>query len=410
MAKRTKIIATIMATMVMASAFVGCGGKDNNEGAKDGAKASSDTTITVWSHLNQSEVDAIKPMAEEWASKKGVKVKVVVDEGDMQGFTQAANSSKGPDIMFGLAHDNLGTFNKAGLLAEVPEGLIDKNSYSSEQVINAVTIGGKMVGMPISQETIALFYNKDKVKQVPSTMEDLVTQGEEVGFKYNATDFYMSFGFLAAGGGYVFGGEHGNLDPKDIGMNNDGAVAGYEFINSLFTSGLIPADINGDLAKSAFLTGETGFYISGPWDIEALKEGGVNFGVAPIPTLNGNNIKTFMGVQSAFVSSKSKNQELAWDLVKHLSETTGEALFETGNRIPVLKSVLEGEKFTSNEFMVEFSKQAQFANPMPNIPEVQTMWEPGANNIKLMVSGELTPKKAADATVEQIKSAIELQQ
>lgn len=405
MAKRTKILATIMATMVMASAFVGCGSKTNNEGAK----SDSDTTITVWSHLNQSEVDAITPMAEEWATENGVKVKVVVDEGDMQGFTQAANSSKGPDIMFGLAHDNLGTFNKAGLLAEVPENLIDESVYASQQVLDAVTIDGKMVGIPISQETVALFYNKDKVKEVPATMEDLVAKGKELGFKYNATDFYMTFGFIAAGGGYVFGGEDGNLDPTDIGMNNAGAVAGYEFINSLFKDGLIPADINGDLAKSAFLTGETAFYISGPWDVEAMKEGGVNFGVAPIPTLNGNNIKTFMGVQSAFVSSKSKNQELAWDLVKHLSETTGDALFETGNRIPVLKSVLEGEKFASNELMVEFSKQAQFANPMPNIPEVQTMWEPGANNIKLMVTGELTPKQAADSTVEQIKSAIELQ-
>jgi arabinogalactan oligomer/maltooligosaccharide transport system substrate-binding protein len=407
MVKRTKIIATIMATMVMAGAFVGCGAKTTNEGDK--VVGTNDTTITVWSHLKQNEVDAITPMAEEWAAKKGVKVKVVVDEGDMQGFIQAANSSKGPDIMFGLAHDNLGTFNKAGLLAEVPSDLLDKNAYASEQVLDAVTVGGKMVGVPLSQETIALFYNKDKVKEVPATMEELVDQAKELGFKYDATNFYMSFGFIAAGGGYVFGGENGNLDPTDIGMNNSGAVEGYEFLNNLFTSGLIPADINGDLAKSAFLTGETAFYISGPWDVAAMNEGNVNFGVAPIPTLNGNNIKTFMGVQSAFVSSKSKNQELAWDLVKYLAETTGETLFETGNRIPVLKSVLEGEKFTSNELMVHFSEQAKFATPMPNIPEVSTMWDPGANNIKLMVAGDLSPKAAADATVEQIKSAIALQ-
>lgn len=169
MVKRTKIIATIMATMVMAGAFVGCGAKTTNEGDK--VVGTNDTTITVWSHLKQNEVDAITPMAEEWAAKKGVKVKVVVDEGDMQGFIQAANSSKGPDIMFGLAHDNLGTFNKAGLLAEVPAGLIDESDYASEQVLDAVTVNGKMVGVPLSQETIALFYNKDKIKEVPATME-----------------------------------------------------------------------------------------------------------------------------------------------------------------------------------------------------------------------------------------------
>lgn len=409
MAKRTKIFTAIMATMIMASTFVGCGSKTTNGGNKAEGTVSSDTTITVWSHLKPNEVEAITPIAEEWAAEKGVKVKIVVDEGDMQGFTQAANSAKGPDIMFGLAHDNLGTFNKAGLLAEVPADLIEKSDYASEQVLDAVTIDGKMIGVPLSQETISLFYNKDKVKKVPATMEELVAQAKDLGFKFDATNFYMSFGFIAAGGGYVFGGENGNLDSTDIGMNNAGAVSGYEFLNSLFTNGLIPTDINGDLAKGAFLTGETAFYISGPWDVEAMNEGGVNFGVAPIPTLNGNNIKTFMGVQSAFVSSKSKNQELAWDLVKYLCDTTGDLLFETGNRIPVLKSVLNGEKFTSNELMVEFGKQAQFANPMPNIPEVSTMWDPGANNLKLMVAGELTPKQAADATVEQIKSGIALQ-
>ena len=87
--------------------------------------------------------------------------------------------------MVGIANDNLGTFQKAGLLAEVPSGVIDESKYTSKEVINAVTIGGKQYAVPYAQETVSLFINKDKVKEVPKTMEELVTKAKEVGFEYN---------------------------------------------------------------------------------------------------------------------------------------------------------------------------------------------------------------------------------
>ena len=163
MGKRTKILATVMAaTMLFAGSLVGCGGKADS-GSTDG----SGKELTVWSHLTTPEVEELNKIASKWGEENGVKVKVVEDKSEMQAYIQAANSSKGPDIMFGLAHDNLGTFQKAGLLAEVPEGIINDSDYASHQVLDAVTIDGKRYAVPIAQETSALFYNKDKVKEVP---------------------------------------------------------------------------------------------------------------------------------------------------------------------------------------------------------------------------------------------------
>ncbi|HBM79294.1 MAG TPA: maltose ABC transporter substrate-binding protein, partial [Clostridiaceae bacterium] len=75
------------------------------------------------------EVKALDPIAQEWAKNTGNTVKVQADKGDFQAYLQAANSSKAPDIMFGIAHDNLGTFQKAKLLEEVPDGTINKSDY-----------------------------------------------------------------------------------------------------------------------------------------------------------------------------------------------------------------------------------------------------------------------------------------
>jgi arabinogalactan oligomer/maltooligosaccharide transport system substrate-binding protein len=400
MIKRKKSVIALLLASMMTMSLVGC------SSSKDEA-SNGENSLTVWSHLTPDEVKAIAPIAEKWGQENGVNVKFVEDKGDMQAYMQAANSSKGPDMMFGLPHDNLGTFEKAGLLAEVPEGLLNKDDYTSEQLIDAVTLNGKQYAVPLAQETTSLFYNKDLVKEVPETMEEVVEIGKEKGFVFDVANFYPTYGLIAANGGYVYKNNNGTLDPTDIGLNNEGAIKGYQFIHDLVVKDkLISVDMTGDIASGEFMNGKAAFYISGPWDVKSFQDAGVNFGVVPFPTLGGNNVKSFMGVQTAFVSSKSKNQELAWDLAKYLSENTSDILLNTGNRIPVLKSVVESEEFAKNEYMLNFAEQTKVADPMPNIPEVQAMWAPAGDNLRLLMNEKLSPEECANMTVEQIKEGI----
>lgn len=399
MSKRKKSIAMLLATAMISLSVVGCSSKTE--------ETSGEKELTVWSHLTPAEVKEVNEVAQVWGKENGVKVKVVEDKGDMQAYIQAANSSKGPDVMFGLPHDNLGTFEKAGLLAKVPEGVLNEEDYASKQLVDAVTLNGDQYALPIAQETISLFYNKDLVKEVPKTIEEVVKIGKEKGFVFDVPNFYMSYGFISSNGGYVYKNNDGTLDPTDIGLNNEGAIKGYQFLQDLVVKDkLVPADMNGDIANGQFKDGKAAFYISGPWDVNSFKDAGINFGVAPIPTFNGQPIKTFMGVQTAYVSANSKKQDLAWDLTKYLSENTSDILLETGNRIPVLKSVTESEKFAKNEYMSQFAEQTKVADPMPNIPEVQAMWGPGASNLKLLMTEQLSAKECADLTVKQIKEGI----
>lgn len=401
MVKCRRTIGIILATAMISLFSVGCSGKSENEAS------SNEKELVVWSHLTPDEVKEVNDVAQKWGKENGVKVKVVEDKGDMQAYIQAANSSKGPDIMFGLPHDNLGTFEKAGLIAKVPKGLINEDDYVSKQLVDAVTLNGNQYAIPIAQETTTLFYNKDLVDKSPKTMEEVVEIGKDKGFIFDVANFYPSYGFIAANGGYVYKNNNGTLDPKDIGLNNEGAIKGYQFLQDLVVKDkLIPVDMTGDIASGEFSSGKVAFYISGPWDVKSFKDSGLNFGVVKMPTLNGNEVKSFMGVQTAFVSEKSKNKELAWDLTKYLAEHTSQILLDTGNRIPVLKSVVQSEEFAKNEYMLQFAEQAKVAQPMPNIPEVQAMWIPAGENIRLLMNGQLTPKECADLTVEQIKEGI----
>lgn len=400
MIKRKRILAGIIAAVVVAGTLVGCGGGD-----KKSADASKE--LKVWSGLTEQEIAKIKPMAEKWGEENGYKVTMVKDNSKTQESLQAIKAGKGPDLKFGTPHDQLGIYEKAGLLSEVPSDLINEDEFASKKVLDAVTINGKKYGMPLAQETISLFYNKDKVKEAPKTMEEVVKLGKEVGFKFDINNFYNSYGFIAANGGYVFKDNNGTLDPNNIGLDNAGAIKGYQFIQDLVVKDkLMPADIKGDMAKGDFLNKNSGLYISGPWDVQAFKDGGVNFDVVPMPTLDGKKIPTFMGVQASFVNNKSDNQDAAWKLCKYLTENSGEVMLNTGHRIPVTKQYLDSKEFKDNKLMAAFAEQAKNATPMPNIPEVQAMWEPAGNNLTLLTSGKITPAECGKNMVEQIKQGI----
>lgn len=398
MSKRTRILAATMAATMLTTALVGCSGE-----SKPG-KSDSKKSLTVWSHLSTEEVDAVREVAEQWGKDNDVDVKVVEDTGEMQAAITALQSSKGPDIYFGLAHDNLGTYQKAGVLAEVPSDYkTADDEYVSEGAVDAVTINGTKYAIPLAVECVALFYNKDNVAEAPATMEEVRDSGK---FQFNANDFYVSFGLLSANGGYVFKNNDGTLDPTDIGLGNDGATKGFEFIKSLADKGEASVDITDDIAKANFMEGKTDFYISGPWNVSDCA-GSVNLGIAPIPTINGEAAKPFMGVQAAFVSSKSKNSDLAWELMEYLQENTTDILIEKGSRLPALTSAMDSDAFKANEYSADFVKASEVAIPMPNIPEVQAMWTPGADNLKALISGQQTPEETASKLVDQVKEGIE---
>ncbi|MBL4933110.1 maltose ABC transporter substrate-binding protein [Clostridium paridis] len=402
MNKKVKFIAGMLTVVMGTSLFYGCG--------QASTKTSDEKEIVVWSNLMDNEVAKVDEIAQKWAKENNKKVKVVKDDSGYQEFLTAANSSKGPDMLFGLAHNNLGTFQKAGLLEEVPSDLVNRDDYVGKNIWDAVSYDGKAYGVPISMETYALFYNKDKVKTVPKTMEELITEAKaygQNGFQFPINDFYYTAAFMQTEGGYVFGGGNGKLDVTNLGFDNEGAIKAYQFLQDLVQKDkFMPADITQDIANNTFKSGDAIFYIGGPWDVAGFKDAGVNFGVTAIPTLDGKNIKSFLGVQAAFVSSKSNNKDDSWSLMKYLIKNSGEDLYTTGNRIPVLKSELNKDTVKNNEYTQGFIAQTAYAVPMPNVSETQAIWDP-VKNIQRILGGE-DPKVVAKDIQKAVKDAVEV--
>ena len=399
-----KLVATIITGVIMTSLFVGC------SGGKDKSESTSGKELTVWTKLPEKEVPVLQEAAKKWEEKTGNKVKVVRDDGDFQAFLKAANSSKGPDIYFGSAHNQLSAYQQAGIVDEVPSKYVKEDEYINKGVWDAVSIDNKKYAIPISIETTALFYNKDLVKEAPKTMSDLTKMALKKGagsFQFNINDQYTNLGFLLTNGGYIFAEKDGKYDVNNIGLNNAGSVKGLKMLQDFVVKDkFMPADITGDIALTNFKEGKSMFYISGPWDIQPLRDAKVNFGVSEIPSIDGKPFKAMSGVQCAFVSSKSKDKDLAWECLDYLTKETQQGLYEKG-KIPVSKSMLDKKEVKENQDVQGFLKAAKNSVPMPNIKEMNAVWEP-MKNVQRVLQGE-NPQKVANEIVDGIKKGIQVQ-
>lgn len=401
--KRKKVMAIVLTAALVTGILSGCGGNGKNDGGSTETKE-----LTIWTNM-EVEADTIQEYADQWGEESGYTVEVIHESPDVQQFAQASNSASGPDAVIGIPNDQLADYVNAGLTAETPEDLYNDDDFS-DAAIQACYVDGKRVAAPLAVETITLFYNTDKVSEAPKTWEELVEIAvDNGGFQFDAASVYYDLGFLRACGGYIFKYEDGAYDVTDIGLDNDGAVQAYEFINDLCNKyGLVSASVTADIARSNFQSGQTAFYIGGPWDCEGFDSAGTPYAVTTMPTFNGNAFVTPVGTQVSFVSNKSDDQEAAWDLIMYLIDNGAMGMYESGDRIPAKISEQENPEIQEDVVSAMFIEQINNGEPMPTVSEMGQLWDIHQNNIKLMFSGDMTPQQTAENITSQLKEAIEL--
>lgn len=395
--KRLKtLVVFLLCVLFVISMITGC------------SSGSSNAKMIIWTNMS-TELEVIQKYADEWGAQNGYEIEVITQSPSVQQLAQAAGSANAPDAIVGIPNDQLADFVNAGLVATVPDGLYADVDFS-DAAIQACYIDGIRYAAPLSVETITLFYNTEMVNEVPATWEELAKQAAESGgLQFDATSIYYDLGFVRAAGGYIFKYEDDAYDATDIGLNNEGAVLAYEFINDLCnTYGLLSTSVTVDIARSNFQNGLSAYYIGGPWDIDGFESAGTTFSIAEMPTFHGNSFVTPVGTQISFVSNKSENQDAAWEFIMYLIENGAMDLYETGERIPARLSDQANEGLLNNEYSKSFIAQINNGEPMPTMSELGQLWDIHVNNIRSMWAGDLTPQEAADNIVSQLQEAIDL--
>ncbi|MDO5293852.1 MAG: maltose ABC transporter substrate-binding protein [bacterium] len=384
---KKKMVALVLGVSIMGSMITGCGSKGSSDTPTDTTATQGGTTeltkdeitLKVWESSGQTE-DFIKQAGAEFTKKyPNIKIEYAnVEVGDAN--TQIAldgPSGVGADV-FATPSNTIGGLVTGGHILKVtnPDDVKGKVAASCE---SAVTYNGDIYGYPVSDETYALFYNKDLVKEVPTTWEQVeefcktFNSKGKYGIIWNVGDAYYSPIFTGKNGNKLFGAD--GTDATNTYMNTADAVEGMKYFQSLKQYLNVPAaDISDNsICLAAFTSGKAAMYITGPWNVAECEKAKMNFGVTTLPSLPGdaNPSASFSGARTMQVSAYSNHPAEAEAFAKFLiSDEMQQLRFKLTGAIPSTSIKVDSEYITG------FQKQLQYAYPMPSIPEVDQFWDP----------------------------------
>ncbi|MCQ2242054.1 maltose ABC transporter substrate-binding protein [Treponema sp.] len=384
-----KVVFAVAAIAAGVLALTGCSKK---EGASV-KKSEEKVVLTVWESL-QGPDEFIKQAGEAYAkTHPNVEIKYVnVELGDAAGqIALDGPAGVGPDI-FAAPHDKLGELVNGGhVLPTVNADAVKKSVLGA--CSQALTYEGKMYGYPISAETYALFYNKDLIAEsdVPKTWEDLAkwtktfnaNNSGKRGFVMDVGNGYYTIIFTTSAGNRLFGTS--GTDTSSSYLNTASSVKGMKLFQSLKEALNVPAaDLDTGNCDAAFQGGKAAMHITGPWNIKNFKDAGLNFGVAPLPSLPGDKTPaaSFSGTRAMFVSAYSDHPAEAADFAQFLISASMQQLrFDLTGAMPSIDTPV------SSPYIGGFLKQLDYAFPMPSIPEMGKFWETMGNTSKNIWDG-----------------------
>jgi maltose-binding protein MalE len=374
--------------------------------------------IVIWTDSDRAA--AVTKVANDWAASNGATIKVVTKNfGDIRDNLGTVAAADAPDVIT-AAHDWTGQLAANGLVVPLYPSKAVKAQFPG-YTLNAFSYGTavkKLYGIPAAVENIGLVVNT-KLAKVPTSFKQLETEALKQKKKSHLSfgiavqqgsggDAYHMYPFFSGLGGYVFGtNKAGNLDPSDIGIASPTLLKNAGLINKWNKEGLISSKVDGATAQNAFLKGQAAFWITGPWNADTLKKSGLKFKVIQMPAIVKPSVP-FLGVQGFMVTKFATDHGVggaATDLVTNfIASPSAQTQLAAANGRPPANIKAK----SSDPVLRQFSAASKGGVPMPNIPQMSSVWSDlGQAWVKSTKGSGATPaatafKTAARAIADKI--------
>ncbi|XID92149.1 extracellular solute-binding protein [Paenibacillaceae bacterium WGS1546] len=315
-----------------------------------------------------------------------------------------------------MGQDHLGKAVTSGLFYPNDDFAEQTRSEHEDAAIQAATYGGELYGYPIKVMTYAMFYNKALIPEPPKTMEEVIAFAEtfndpdnnRYAYMFDAPYFYFSYPFIGSTGGYIFG--NNGTDPNDIGLNNEGAVKGLQVFAELRDKvlPLSAGDIASDIKSTLFSEGKVAMNVTGSYFIDEFRRSGVDFGLAPIPSIAGEPSVALSQVNSWFVNAYTKYPNAAKLFARFASTHTAQLLnYHLTGAVPTQKLAASDPAISADELTMGFYEQFSRSHSAPSIPEVQSIWTSMDTAMEVIWEGG-DIKQTLDQAAQNIRDIMEL--
>lgn len=303
-------------------------------------------------------------------------------------------------------------------------------SLFPQVVYDDVVQSDKVMGLPLSLDTLVLYYNKDMlsranialpastwvdfIKQVPKLTlvdvnQNIIQSGASFGTSTNVPHMYdlvsllmMQYGVTMAQGGQVTFGEESK-------QQND-FYPGVEAVK-FYTSFADPKTDNYSWsadqpdALENFMAGKSAYYVGYFSDLATIqnKAATLNFDLAPIPQIDTTNQTSYANYWVETVSVNSKHNNEAWAFIEAMTTNTANATtINTKTKQPAaLKALLATQQ--SDYVLSIFANQSLTAKSWYNGPKPAEVEQAFTDMVDVINAGRL------DATTAVLNTAAKVQ-
>ena len=353
--------------------------------------------LKLWHGYRGGEEQAIEQAAKAFTALTGTQVELLAVPYDALSskLTSAIPHDAGPDV-FIFAHERLRQFHRMKIVAPSGEAL-DRTKYLKPSV-DALELDGTLYGYPLSIKCLALFVRGGRGLTAPTTtaeLEPLLAQAadpakNQFGLAYEAGDFYFHAPILFGFGGVLFDANGRSQ------FDTPAMTKSLTWVKSLQDRKFMPHEVSGALVKTLFNEDRTAMVISGPWFTGEI-DPGVPYSIHPLPIVSetGLPMAPFLGVEAAFVSSRTTQPELAQAFAKFLSLGDATVTRVTlGRQIPAELAAYEHEAVAKDQMISAFRAVAERGTPTPNTLEMARVWEPMKLALRGVLQGGVSPADA----------------
>lgn len=434
-----KILAILMAGVLTATAFAGCGGGGESSNTNSGSSSNSGESSSTVTGVNSSTVDyayfgeedniklkvwapdaavnLVKQQIEDF--KKAYSEKkfdiTVVAQGESDAATQMLNDASAAADVFSFPSDQLNKLVDAGVIAPVAKGFTDYvSSSNSEDTVKAGTSKDTLYAYPETNDNgyYMVYDNTVVTEEDAKTLEGTLAACQKAGkkFIFDAGDGFYACTFAFTGGAKIDGLEEDGITQKFVDYDEDEAVKTLQAFAKLikkykgtFTS------LNVKNVASGFKNGTCGAGVDGSWDTKVNKDSlGDKFGAAKLPTINvdgeDKQLISMFGYKYIGVNGSSKFPNSAQILALYLSgEECQKQRTEELGWGPSNKNVQQDKLVTESPVLNAIKDQSQNSCTQVNI--ASTFWTPMGNLGNKLVAEEWNPDDA-DATRKLLQDTI----
>jgi multiple sugar transport system substrate-binding protein len=323
----------------------------------------------------------------------------------------AAQQGNSPSVLI-VDNPVVSTLVEAGVLSDTATTGQSTAGYAAN-ILDAGKVNGKAYGVPIGANTLALYYNKSVLKDAGidiASVKDWASLTAALAKAKSAGKKGITFSAVGTEeGGFQFLPWFWGSGADLTKLNSPAGVSALALWTDWVKNGYAPNDVinnNQQTSFQEFLTGTYAFAENGTWQLGALKDSKIDWGLVPIPGTGGGTAAAPTGGEFVTVPKQSDSGKLSKAAKIANCLASPQNAFGVDNTLSYVSAIpsVQQQQVKANANLAEWVVAVNAArgrtgdNLGTKYPKIsEQLW----NAVQAALSGSKSPQAAMDAAQQQ---------